>query len=120
MPYHYILANLLARNEQSVGVMFLDETGETVDLACADFTPYQMKILGAYMGICMKQVGRLLETTASGAPDIVHVEREGLHLFSITLPDGYYLVLAQRPPALVGRSFATLRAAAQQLTEALF
>ena len=38
MPFQYTLANLLAENEGALGVLFLDETGETVDLACAEYT----------------------------------------------------------------------------------
>ena len=41
MPFHYILANLIANNEGSVGALFLDPTGETIDLACTEITPYQ-------------------------------------------------------------------------------
>jgi predicted regulator of Ras-like GTPase activity (Roadblock/LC7/MglB family) len=120
MPYHYILANLLASNADAVGVLFLDDTGETVDLACADYTPYQMRILGAYMGICLRQVGRLLRSMPWGEPQLVHVEKEGLHLYAMRLPDEYYLVLVQRRPALVGRARITLADAAAQLREALF
>ena len=36
------------------------------------------------------------------------------------LPDGYYLVLVQRRPALVARARATMTAAAEQLTRELF
>lgn len=120
MPYHYILANLLAANDASVGVMFLDESGETVDLACADYTPYQMKVLGAYVGIGMRQVGKMLETVSGGVPRVVHIERDGMHLFAEALPDGYYLVLVQHRPALVGKARATLHEAAEQLSAALF
>jgi hypothetical protein len=47
MVFQFILANLLANNDRAVGVLFLDGTGETVDLACSEFTPYDMRIVGA-------------------------------------------------------------------------
>ena len=33
MPFQYVLANLLAKNEGAVGVLFLDDSGETIDLS---------------------------------------------------------------------------------------
>lgn len=54
MPFQYILANLLAHNDGAVGVLFLDDTGETVDFACSDYSPYQMRVVGAYVGIYLR------------------------------------------------------------------
>jgi|CXWL01.1.fsa_nt_gi hypothetical protein len=119
MPFHYILANLLAKND-AVGVLFVDGSGEAVDLACADFTPYQMKVVGAYMGICLHQMQRLLGSGDWGSPQIIHVEREELHFYGVTLPEDYYLVLVQHRPGLVARSRASLLDAAEQLRRTLF
>jgi len=120
MPFHYVLGNLLARNEGAVGVLFLDDTGETIDLACSDFSPYQARVTGAYLGIYLRQLERFLATSELGAPRLVHVEKEGLHLYAQALPDGYYLVLVQRQPAVVARARQSLDDACAQLVRALF
>lgn len=120
MPFHYVLGNLLARNEGAVGVLFLDDTGETIDLACSDFSPYQARVTGAYLGIYLRQLERFLATSELGEPRLVHVEKEGLHLYAKALPDGYYLVLVQRQPAVVARARQSLDDACAQLVRALF
>lgn len=120
MPFQYILANLLAQNDNAVGVLFLDGDGETVDLACADYTPYQMKVVGAYLGIYLRQLGQLASDHGLGQLGLVHLERDRAHIFASPLPDGYYLVLVQRPPALVAKARETLQEAGRQLTVALF
>jgi hypothetical protein len=120
MPFHYVLGNLLARNEGAVGVLFLDDTGETIDLACSDFSPYQARITGAYLGIYLRQLERFLADSDLGEPRLVHVEKEGLHLYAKALPDGYYLVLVQRQPAVVARARQSLDDACAQLVRALF
>lgn len=120
MPYEYILANLLAEVDGTVGVLFLDDSGETVDLACSEYTPYQMQVLGAYLGIYMRQLGRLLDDGEMGVPALVHIEKESLHIYASPLPDGYYLVLVQRQPALTGSAQRSLRRAAIELAENLF
>ena len=120
MPFQFILANLLSADDRTVGVLFLDETGETVDFACADFTPYQMQVVGAYLGIYLRKMSEVLTAAELGRPELIHIQKEELHLHAASLPDGYYLVLVQRPPAQVGRARRALRRAAHQLSEELF
>lgn len=120
MSFQYTLANLLADNRGALAVLFLDETGETVDLACAEYTPYEMKIVGAYVGIYLRQMGTVLESAAFGTPEVMHIEKDGVHFFASPLPDGYYLVLVQRRPALTARSRRTLLEARDEITREIF
>ena len=120
MPYHYILGNLLAKNEGAVGVLFLDDSGETVDLACSEYSPYQMKVLGAYVGIYLRQMEAFLGDARCGPARWLHVEKDELHLYVMPLPDGYYLVLVQRAPGLAARAHRMLLDAREQLTRELF
>jgi len=120
MAYQYILANLLAKADDAVGVLFLDDSGETVDLACSEFTPYQMRVLGAYLGIYMRQLRKVTEGNNLGVPELIHIEKEALHVYAAPLPDGYYLVLVQRQPALVATAQRALTDAARELTRSLF
>jgi len=113
MPYHYILGNLLSRNEGAVGVLFVDDSGETVDLACADFSPYQMRVVGAYVGIYLRQMHEFLAEHGHGEPT-------WLHIYLAPLPDGYYLVLVQRAPGLSALARRSLAEACDRLTEELF
>ena len=119
MPFQYILANLLAETGAS-GVLFLDELGETVDVSCSDYTPYDMKILGAYLGIYLRQLGTFLVESGLGRPDLIYVEKERIHIYSRALPDDYYLVLVQRRPALVGQARIAIERAAKALERELF
>jgi hypothetical protein len=120
LPFQFILANLLAQNDDAVGVLFLDDTGETVDLACAEFSPYQMRVVGAYVGIYLRQTERFLETSQYGAARCLHVEKDSLHVYTMPLPDGYYLVLVQRRPALTAKAIRTMEVACSQLHQELF
>jgi hypothetical protein len=120
MPYEYILANLLSKVDGAVGVLFLDDSGETVDLACSDYTPYQMRVLGAYLGIYMRQLQKVLEGNDLGEPGMIHIERASLHIYAQPLPEGFYLVLVQRQPAVTVLAERRLQAAAVQLEKHLF
>lgn len=116
MPFQYILANLLAANEGAAGVLFLDDSGETVDLACADYaTPYDLRVMGAYLGIYLRQIEGVAEAGRLGAPRLIHIERSGLHVFAVPLPDGYHVALIQRRPGLIVQARRTLDVAAEQL-----
>jgi hypothetical protein len=120
MPFHYILANLLANNDRAVGALFLDPSGETIDLACSEFTPYEMRVLGAYLGIQLRQIDRLLQANWLGEPKLLHIDQENLQIYAATLPDAYYLVLVQRPPARVAETRRQLARAAELIQVELF
>ncbi|HTQ78864.1 MAG TPA: hypothetical protein VMM92_02625 [Thermoanaerobaculia bacterium] len=120
MAFQFILANLLANNERAVGVLFLDGTGETVDLACSEFSPYQMRVVGAYLGIYLRRLEKVLSSNELGPPRMIHIEKQSIHIYAMPLPDGYYLGLVQRQPALVARARQTMEQAVEQLTTELF
>jgi hypothetical protein len=120
MAFHYILGNLLANNDRAAGALFLDGSGETVDYACAAFSPYEMRVLGAYLGIYLRQLERFLSGKDMGSPRLVHIEKEAAHIYAIPLPDGYCLALVQHQPGLVGHARQSLTEAAEQLRRELF
>jgi hypothetical protein len=121
MPFQYILANLLAKNDGALAVLFVDEMGETIDVACSEFTPYDMKVLGAYVGIYQRQFSEMLELEKEfGELEMVHIEKDAIHLYATPLPDGYSLVLVQRRPGLVARARETLKAARAEMARHIF
>jgi hypothetical protein len=120
MPFHYTLANLLAGNDGAIAVLFLDETGETVDFACAERTPFQMKLAAAYVGIYLRRLNGVLESAALGDAEILQIEKDDLQVHAAPLPDGYYLVLIQSQPALVARARETLLKARSEIAREIF
>ena len=120
MPFQYVLANLLADNPDAEAALCLDDAGETVDFACAEQSPYEMRLLGAYLGIYLRLIGGMLSEARLGATRLFHIERANHHLHLTALPDGYFLVLVQRRPARVGRARRSIQAAAEQLRSEIF
>ncbi len=120
MAFQYILANLLANNDRAVGVLFLDGTGETVDLACSEYTPYQLRVVVAYLGIYLRRLEKVLAGNDLGRPQMIHIEKQAIHIYAMPLPDGYYLGLVQRHPAVVAHARHTLEQAVEQLKAELF
>jgi hypothetical protein len=121
MVFQYVLANLLANNDHALGALFLDGSGETVDLACGtDFTPYEMRVIGAYLGIYLRQLDRVLANNDLGEARMIHIEKKSLHIYVVPLPDDYHLALVQRHPALVARARESLNEAVEQLKRELF
>jgi predicted regulator of Ras-like GTPase activity (Roadblock/LC7/MglB family) len=118
--FHTVLTNLLADNKDALGVLFLDGTGETVDLACADFSPDDIKIVGAYLGIYLRRFEKLLSGNGLGELRIVHIEKRGMHIYMVPMPDQYCLALVQKHPALVAQARASLGEAVEQLNHELF
>ncbi len=120
MPFDYVLANLIAENEGAVGALFLDATGETVGISCSAIEPQRMRLLGAYVGIYLRQVQRFLDPETAGEIRMLHIENQDLHVLASPLAEGYFLVLAQRNPALVLAANRSLVRAGELLLRELF
>lgn len=120
MPFEYVLRDLLARTDQGVGALFLDESGEAVDVACSDLTPTQLRIIGAYLGIYLRQLRRLAELTEVGETQLLHVAQDELSIFAVPLPEDYCLALIQRRPALVAPALRSLEEAREMISAQLF
>lgn len=120
MPFQTVLSKLLDDAEESIAVLFLDENGEAVDVACSEMNPNDMKIVGAYMSIYLRQVDRVLQTDRFGETGLLHIESPNLHIYARPLPEGYFLVLVQRSPALVGKAKLGLGIAAESLSQEIF
>lgn len=118
--FDFILSTLVANNKDALGALFLDGTGETVDLVCSDYQPYEMKVVGAYLGIYLRRFEKLLAGSNLGDLRVLHIEKRGLHIFVVPLPDGYCLALVQRHPALIAQARASLDEAVDQLKRELF
>ena len=67
-----------------MGALFLDGSGETVDLACADFSPYEMRVVGAYLGIYLRQLERFLAGNRLGEPRMIHIEKQAVHIYAVS------------------------------------
>ena len=55
-----------------------------------------------------------------GDPSWLHIEKEDLNIYAMPLPDGYFVVLVQRGPAVVATAKRSLAHACEQLTRELF
>ena len=120
MPFHYVLADLLAKVPGAVAVVFIDDTGETIDVATTGYSPEELKIFGAYFGIGLGQARLLLENAQLGAPVSIHLRHEKTSVDAICLPDGYFLVMLRSSPALAGLARRHMRRAVADLERELF
>jgi hypothetical protein len=120
MPFQYVLANVLAETRDALGVLFLDDSGEAIEVATGDFDASTLRLLGAYAGIYLRRVARFLEPETYGPLQSLELENDGYYIHGVPLPDGYYLVLVQRAPTLSAAARRTLQRARVQLEEALF
>ena len=115
MPYQYILANLLAEAEHSVGVVFVDEEGETVDASAQSSTDVDLRVTAAYLGIYARHVVSLTRDFGLGSPRLLYVERNGLTVLACVLRAGYVLGLVQHGTNGVGAAERSVLRAAEDL-----
>ena len=109
MPFRQILNELLETTEGSLGAMFLDYEGETVELLThRNLKSDDLKIVGAYQGIFLTQLRRICQDMFIGDPRRFKIEFEGTKVLSCDLKDGYYVVLLVGHDAIEGLAWHRL------------
>ena len=114
MPIGFILADLLARCEQAIGVAFLDESGEAIETVCSDIQPDAVRMAGVLAQIHLRRLALIVASSGERA-GLFHVEGEQRHIHALELKDDYLLLVIQRSPASVGHTQRSLRSAGEQL-----
>lgn len=120
MPFRYIMANLLAKVPNALGAIFLDDSGETIELASAEYSPEELRVFGAYFGISLRQTKQIINPTDLGTLRLLQMRHKDVDVYSVCLPDGYFLVLLQKRPAVSGVAREALRTAVSELERELF
>ncbi len=96
MLFRKILLDLLQTTHGSLGAIFLDSEGESVEVITErpfEADDHDLRVIGAYQGIFLAQLKRLCDALSAGAPHRFKVQFEKWNVLSCDLKDGYYLVL---------------------------
>jgi predicted regulator of Ras-like GTPase activity (Roadblock/LC7/MglB family) len=103
VPFRRILYDLLVSTEGSVGAIFLDQEGETVELLSAeDLAPDDLRFVGAWQGIFLTHLRNVCSEVGAGKPRRFKIEFARATVLSCDLKDGYYVVLLVDPTANEG------------------
>ncbi len=113
---------MLQMTRGSLGAIFLDSEGESVDVITErpfDADDHDLRVIGAYQGIFLSQLKRLCETLRAGAPRRFKIEFEKMNVLSCDLEDGYYLVLVVDESANEGVAWRELERCRERIVAEL-
>lgn len=116
--FHSILSRLVEEDD-AAGAIFVDDSGETVDLATPE-SAEQMRLLGAYAGIYLRQAQRFCAAEGMAAVRSVEIGCQGLHLHAMLLREGYSLIVAHRQPTVAAVSRRRMQLAAHDIEREAF
>ena len=122
MLFRRILLDLLQTTRGSLGAIFLDSEGESVEVITErpfDADDHDLRVIGAYQGIFLSRLKRLCETIRAGSPQRFKVEFEKMNVLSCDLKDGYYLVLVVDDTANEGVAWRALERCRERIVEEL-
>ena len=122
MLFRTILLDLLHTTHGSLGAIFLDSEGETVEVITErpfDADDHDLRVIGAYQGIFLSQLQRMCETLRAGAPHRFKLEFEKMNVLSCDLKDGYYLVLVVDDSANEGVAWKQLERCRARIVQEL-
>ena len=118
MAFQRILRGLLSRTHGSLGAIFLDSEGETVEAVTErpfDADDHDLRVIGAYQGIFLTRLRELAALMPVGTPTRFKVEFEKMSTLSCDIKDGYYLVLILDLDANEGIAWQRLLATREEL-----
>lgn len=105
-----ILKSAVDRTPGAIGGAFAAADGETVDLV-TEWDAQDWKILTAHYGVILSSVQSALHTFHYGEAELVLVSHRELDLLIRAVDDGYYALIAVRPPAPLARAMVSLERA---------
>jgi hypothetical protein len=97
MPFHSILTDLVRAEEDTLGALFVDDSGELIGIACADEDRSRMELMAAYLPLYLTRLRAALAGIEGGAPRLLHIRRQDLDLHAAALPGDYVLSLVTGP-----------------------
>lgn len=113
-PFARILAGAIAATPGAVGGAFAASDGELVD-ASTTMDEHDWALLTAHHGVILANLEALLATKHFGGARWFVIGHRDLDVAVHTVDDGYFALLATRPPTSLGRSLASLAGAADEL-----
>ena len=117
MPFRAILDELVATSDDLLGAAFLDESGEIVHEVQSGAGRQDLRLIGAWVGIYLRQVQRVSTSGELGEVEILQSRNDRHSLFACPLIDGYSLIVLQRSPGLSAGSRRALLDAGQRLND---
>lgn len=111
MQFHDILLDMLKATHGSIGAIFLDSEGESVEVVTArpfDIGDHDMRVIGAYAGIFFSQLRRIAVATDSGSVLQFKFDFAASRILCCDLNGDYYLVLVIDAGAAEGMAWQSL------------
>lgn len=109
-----ILERAVAVTPGAVGGAFAAGDGELVD-ATTSLDPHDWALLTAHYGVILANLEAMLATKHFGSAHHFTILHPQLDVLVHTVADGYYTMLAARPPTSLPRAQAAVATAAREL-----
>jgi predicted regulator of Ras-like GTPase activity (Roadblock/LC7/MglB family) len=94
--FREILYELLQTVRGSIGAVFVDSEGESVEVVSArpfEADDHGLRVVGAYAGIFLSQLRRVSEASAGGRARCYKIDFAPSRIFCSVLRDGYFVVI---------------------------
>jgi len=118
VPFRQILLELLQSTHGSLGALFLDWEGESVEVITErpfDADDHDLKVIGAYQGIFLTQLKKVCDDVEAGVPHRFKMEFARTKILSCDLKDGYYVVFIVEATANEGVAWRHLEMCRERL-----
>ncbi|MEM9408863.1 MAG: hypothetical protein AAGA81_22725 [Acidobacteriota bacterium] len=119
MPFRKILDELVHERDDMLGALFIDESGEIVHEVDGAGGRLDLRLVGAWVGIYLRQLDRIVGSGGLGELKVFQSGNGSHWLSACPLEDGYSLLGLQQSPSLAAESRRALIEAGDKIIEAV-
>jgi hypothetical protein len=99
VPFRTVLSSLIEKTPGALAGAFLDQEGESIEVAARGISREQARVFGAYAGIFLSRATRIGQTVLRDTTRRIRIDWDaGVSVLAEPLQDGYYIVLVARRP----------------------
>lgn len=117
--FRELLTEIVSGTDGAIGAVLMGTDGLTVDQAVAQPAQGDVEALAMELSVVLREVRKAAQQIEAGIPEEVMIRGAALTALVRVLNDEYFVALALRPTASVGKARFLLRRAVPRLREHL-
>jgi len=117
--FRELLTEIVSGTDGAIGAVLMGTDGLTVDQAMADPARGDVEAVAMELSVVLREVRKAAQQIEAGTPEEVMIRGAALTTLVRVLNDEYFVALALRPTASIGKARYLLRRAAPRLRENL-
>ena len=117
--FREVLSEMLAKADGALGAVMMGSDGIMVDQVAVEGVGFDPEVVAMELSVVLREVVKTMKQIDAGRTEEVLIRSSGITAIIRVLTDEYFVAMALKPGANLGKGRFLLRAAAPRLLESL-